>query len=128
MSAVLLVQIAHHYYGVPLDAVVEVIPILAVSPVPDMPTDWLGVANIRGRVTSVIDGRLHFGFPSIVPSLTAPIVILRHDQQQTALLVDSVERIIHFSDDATVQLYNEQVVVIIEPKVFFAKKVNHEQT
>ncbi|MCB9436903.1 MAG: chemotaxis protein CheW [Anaerolineales bacterium] len=127
MNAVLIVQVAHQYYGLPLNAVVEVIPILAVTPVPNRPPDWLGVANIRGTLMPVIDARLHFGWPAPLPSLAAPLVILQVESQPLALLVDSVERIVHFSDDAAVQLYNEQVVVIIDPKVFFSK-VNHEQT
>lgn len=52
-----LFRVGEATYASPLTALVEVIPPPAVSPVPDAP-DWLvGLANVRGEVTSILDLR-----------------------------------------------------------------------
>src|SRR5690349_718372 len=50
-------------YGVPVLKVREIIKILDITQVPQVPAHVKGVINLRGKVIPVVDLRLKFGFP-----------------------------------------------------------------
>ena len=50
-------------YGLPVLKVREIIKILDITQVPQMPPHVKGVINLRGKVIPVVDLRLKFGFP-----------------------------------------------------------------
>ena len=59
---VLTVQIGGEWYGVPLESVKEITEERHVQPVPRAPAPFRGLADVRGRMTTVIDlGRLVAG-------------------------------------------------------------------
>lgn len=51
-------------YGLPVLKVREIIKVMDITQVPQMPPHVRGVINLRGKVTPVIDLRLKFGFPA----------------------------------------------------------------
>jgi purine-binding chemotaxis protein CheW len=51
-------------YGLPVLKVREIIKMLDITQVPQMPAHVKGVINLRGKVIPVVDLRLKFGFPS----------------------------------------------------------------
>lgn len=121
MSALVIFRIEEQHYGITIDNVMEIMPLMAVSQVPQMPRDWYGIANIRASVTPIIDLRAHFRLPTIQPSLAAPVIVLRQNQRQLGLLVDAVEDIVYQSQDASVELHDGQLVVVLEAEAFFIK-------
>lgn len=50
-------------YGLPLASVNRVLPMVAVSPLPQAPAVTLGVINLHGDVIPVLDIRRRFGLP-----------------------------------------------------------------
>jgi chemotaxis signal transduction protein len=121
MSAQLVFRIEDQHYALPVDTIMEVIPLIAVSCPPQMPADWYGIANIRGIVTPIIDLRAHFRLPAITPSLSAPLIVLRESNRQLALLVDEIVQILHQSAGASVELHDGRLVVVLEPRTLFDK-------
>ncbi len=121
MSALVIFRVDEQHYALSIEAVTEIMPIMAVSRVPQMPGDWYGIANIRGIVTPIIDLRAHYRLPTIEPGLSAPIIILRQNQRQLGLLVDHIEDIRYHSQDASVELHDGQLVVVLEAEAFFIK-------
>jgi purine-binding chemotaxis protein CheW len=51
-------------YGLPVLKVREIIKMMSITTVPQVPTHVRGVINLRGKVIPVVDLRLKFGFAS----------------------------------------------------------------
>jgi purine-binding chemotaxis protein CheW len=51
-------------YAVPLLSVKEVIAMPDTTPIPNTPSHFMGIMNLRGQVISIIDLRVKFGFKS----------------------------------------------------------------
>jgi purine-binding chemotaxis protein CheW len=56
--------LAHEEYGVPVLKVREIIKIMDITAVPQVPAHVKGVINLRGRVIPIVDLRLKFGLPT----------------------------------------------------------------
>lgn len=76
----------------PLDALSEVVPAGAITPIPGGAGVICGLANVRGRVVTVIDGRVLVGAPSAEPP--ALLVLVRVGGRTLALGVDQVEDLV----------------------------------
>lgn len=113
--------IQEQHYALPIETVAEIIPLIAVNRVPNMPPDWYGIANIRGIVTPIIDLRLHLGLPALTATLTTPIIILQDNQRQLGLVVDKIERVLYQASDAFIDLHDGQLIVTLEARTLFDK-------
>lgn len=54
-------SLAQEEYAIPLLGVREVIALPEITPVPQTPSYFLGIMNLRGQIISVIDLRMKFG-------------------------------------------------------------------
>jgi chemotaxis signal transduction protein len=123
MSALLIFRLAGQRYAFSIEGISEVMPLLAVQPIPFLPSHWLGVANIRGIVTPVIDLRSWLDLPPYYPTLSAPLIILKKEMAQAALLVDQIEQISHRlyqSEQSTNEFFakmsdNTYMVTLLDP-------------
>jgi purine-binding chemotaxis protein CheW len=83
-------------YGLPVLKVREIIKIMDITQVPQVPAHVRGVINLRGRVIPVIDLRLKFGFPARENTAQTCIIVV-----DVALLgmigivVDSVSEVVN---------------------------------
>jgi purine-binding chemotaxis protein CheW len=76
-------------FGIPIEAVAEVLPPQKVMPVPDGPPALVGLFGRGGRLVSVIDLALALGIePSSTEDEGYHFVLLRRDQPQVALRVE----------------------------------------
>lgn len=76
-------------FGIPIEAVAEVLPSQKVMPVPDGPPALVGLFGRGGRLVSVIDLALALGIePSSTEDGDRHFVLLRRDQPQVALRVE----------------------------------------
>ena len=82
--------IAEQQYALPLSAVERVLPMVAVSPLPQAPPIALGVINLHGQVIPVLDIRHRLGFPTRDYGLTAHLLVARTHRRTLALPVDEV--------------------------------------
>jgi purine-binding chemotaxis protein CheW len=81
-----------HAFGV--QDVIEVVRMVAVTPLPDGLPWVAGVLNYRGRVIPVIDARARLGLPRRAPDLSTPIIVLAADDQAAALVVDEAVEVL----------------------------------
>ncbi len=121
MTALVVFRLEAQLYGLPIDAVSEIIPLIAVNKVPQMPPDWYGMANIRGMITPIIDLRAHMRLPTVEPDLSAPLIVLREGKRQLALLVDEIVQILYETQNASVELYDGDLVVALDSSTIFTK-------
>ena len=64
--------LADEEYGLPVLKVREIIKMMDITEVPQVPAHVKGVINLRGKVIPVIDLRLKFGFPQGEATPSAP--------------------------------------------------------
>lgn len=77
-------------YALRLATVERVLPMAAVSPLPQAPAVALGVINIHGRIVPVLDPRRRFELPARDYGPTAHLVLARTSRREVALPVDEV--------------------------------------
>ncbi|MBI4381906.1 MAG: purine-binding chemotaxis protein CheW [candidate division NC10 bacterium] len=77
-------------YALLLNDVERVLPMVAVSPLPQAPAVVLGVINLHGQVIPVLDLRRRFGLPLCDYGLTARLLVVRTSRRILALAVDEV--------------------------------------
>ncbi len=86
----LAVEVANENYGIPTEAVREIIRVGDVTEVPRTPSFLLGVISVRGAIIPVLDLRLRLGFASAPVERSNRIVIITVDGQRFGLRVDDV--------------------------------------
>jgi purine-binding chemotaxis protein CheW len=89
-------------YGVPVLKVREIIKMMDITQVPQVPEHVLGVINLRGKVIPVIDLRRKFGFAATEYSERTCIIVADVDLATThvmmGVVVDSVSEVLNVSD------------------------------
>lgn len=78
-------------YGIPVLCVKEIVGLLPITRVPNLPSQVSGVVNLRGKVVPVVDLRAKLGMPPLEPTRRTCIVVVRPTATaMLGLLVDSV--------------------------------------
>lgn len=97
-----IVRIGQESYALDLKRVEEIVPVLAVTPLPRAPSFLEGVANLRGEVLPVVDARKRLGVsggaplavtPSGKPKHTERLVVCRIGNRRIGILVDGVMQV-----------------------------------
>jgi purine-binding chemotaxis protein CheW len=99
-EAVLLLRLGGRRYGVLLSHVERVLPMAAVSPLPDQPIGMLGVLNLHGAVLPVVDPRPRLGLPSPAWTADQRLVVLAAASERFLLWVDELEDVVDHAADA----------------------------
>ncbi|MFN8057662.1 MAG: chemotaxis protein CheW [Vicinamibacterales bacterium] len=90
-------------YGLPVLKVREIIKMLDITNVPQVPGHVKGVINLRGKVIPVIDLRVKFGFPpQDYTERTCVVVVevsMAAGKVMMGVIVDSVSEVINISAD-----------------------------
>lgn len=89
-------------YGVPVLKVREIIKVMDITQVPQVPPHVLGVINLRGKVIPVIDLRRKFGFAATEYTERTCIIVadveLAPVRVMMGIVVDSVSEVLNVSD------------------------------
>lgn len=80
-------------YAAPLLEVKEVLGIPEITPIPQVPSHFLGIMNLRGQVISVIDLRLKFGLKANRLAETC-IIIFEYSTFSVGVVVDEVKSVL----------------------------------
>lgn len=95
--------LAGEEYGLSVLKVREIIKIMDITPVPQVPAHIRGVINLRGKVISVVDLRLKFGFPPKDYDDRTCIVVVDtmadSGPVMTGVVVDSVAEVLNIAAD-----------------------------
>jgi purine-binding chemotaxis protein CheW len=93
----------HEEYGLPVLKVREIIKMMDITAVPQVPSCVKGVINLRGKVIPVIDLRLKFGFaPQEYTDRTSIIVVevaLTAGHVMMGIIVDEVSEVLNITAD-----------------------------
>lgn len=91
-------SLASEAYGIPVLKVREIITMLHITMVPQMPPYVKGVINLRGKVIPVIDLRAKLGLPEAAITDNTCIVVVQiamggGEVKHIGLIVDAVEEV-----------------------------------
>lgn len=85
-------------FAVPVESVVEIQDMTAITKIPNAATHMAGVQNLRGKILPVIDTRVKFGLPPVVDTVDTCIVVIDMEVEEEKVLVgalvDAVEEVI----------------------------------
>ncbi len=87
------------YYGIGVLKIREIIRMLDITPVPQMPEYVRGVVNLRGKIIPVVDLRMRFRLAKAETSERTCIIVVQVDlpsgvKTQMGLVVDAVEEVV----------------------------------
>lgn len=87
---VVAVRLAQRTYAVPLQSVIQIIPMVAITPLPQAHPAVEGVINFRGDAVLILNMRRYLHLPEAAPGLYTPIMLLHIGQRMVGLIVDEV--------------------------------------
>jgi len=89
-------------YGVPVLKVREIIKVMDITQVPQVPPHVLGVINLRGKVIPVIDLRRKFGFAATEYTERTCIIVVDVDLSSMCVMmgvvVDTVSEVLNVTE------------------------------
>ncbi len=85
-------------YAIPLLVVREVIALPDMTPVPFMPSYFVGIMNLRGQVISVLDLRKKMGIPPVDRGETS-VIICTLQNLIFGVIVDAVSSVLDLMPD-----------------------------
>ena len=95
----LLFNLSDEIYGVNIESITEIIEMLNITSLPDMPAFIKGVINLRGRVIPVMDLRLRLGMPEREYDDRTCVIIARHENTSMGVIVDTVAEVNSITDE-----------------------------
>jgi purine-binding chemotaxis protein CheW len=95
-----ILRVANREYALPVAQVIEILRMVAVTPLPESPPWIAGILNLRGKGVPVMDLRHRLGLPVLPADVNAHIVVLEVRGQLLGLIADEVIEILLLSRDA----------------------------
>ncbi|MEL6227337.1 MAG: chemotaxis protein CheW [Pseudomonadota bacterium] len=92
-------RLSDQEYSLDIMSVREIRGWTKTTPLPHSPSHMKGVINLRGTVLPVMDLAERLGLPPRAHSDRNVIIVVKHDDLMTGLLVDAVSDIVALSDD-----------------------------
>lgn len=84
-------------YAVHLLAIREVIPLPETTPLPNAPSYFVGIMNLRGQIISIIDLRKKLKIKPKEENDQDAVVIVDIEGVSVGLIVDSINKVLNFS-------------------------------
>ena len=94
--------IGSEMYGIEVRNVIEIISILPMTEVSELPEYIKGIINLRGKIIPVMDVRLRFKMPFKEYNDRTCIIVINIDDTCIGLIVDSVTEILSIPEDEIV--------------------------
>lgn len=89
----LIFVLGQQAYALPLDVVVQLVGLVSTTPLPQVHSAVLGVANVHGALIPVIDLRRYFSLPDQGFTLETPLVLAHLAGNTVGFVVDAVREV-----------------------------------
>lgn len=96
MDSYLTFRLGSQLYGLPLEAIRQIIPMQTITPLPDVAEQVAGAINVHGQAVPVVDMRRHVGLAAAPYQLYTPIILARIGGSPVGLVVDEVLDVLDF--------------------------------
>jgi purine-binding chemotaxis protein CheW len=97
-------RLGQQIYALPIKPIVQIIEMVAITPIPQVGDTVEGVINVHGVAVSVVNLRRHLGLPDVAFQLRTPIMLVQTGEQMIGLIVDEVLDVIGLSIDQVARL------------------------
>lgn len=95
----LTLQLADTPYAVPVVRVREIVRMRAITPLPRVPREIIGVISLRGEIVQVVDMRRRLGLEAVeIARNSRIIIVLTGDNRLAGLLVDAVTSVLRIKE------------------------------
>lgn len=99
---VLTFRVATQRCALPVEQVLEVMAMVELTPLPDAPPAFLGLANRHGEVLPMLDMRRVFGHDALTITLSTQFIVAQQAERRVGLVVDEVYRV-HYLNESRVR-------------------------
>ena len=89
-------------YGIDIRVVIEIIGILPITKVPEVPDYVRGIINLRGKIIPVIDMRLRFGREFRPYTDRTCVIVIEVKDVLLGLIIDGVSEVLSIPEGETV--------------------------
>ena len=87
-------RVGETHYGIDIEAVDEILPMLPITSTPGAPAGVLGLADVRKQVVPVFDLHVRFGVQRPPDSGATRLILVETEHGAVAVLVDAVEEVL----------------------------------
>ena len=87
-------------YGADIGEVAEILEMVPIMPLPNVPAFILGLVNLRGAIVPVIDLRIQFGLAHKGFDINSRIIILKAEQLIVGIVVDRLWELLRLDPSA----------------------------
>lgn len=88
-------RVGETHYGIDIEAVDEILPMLHITGTPGAPAGVLGFADVRKQVVPVFDLHVRFGVQRPADSAETRLILVEAEDGPVAMLVDAVEEVLN---------------------------------
>jgi purine-binding chemotaxis protein CheW len=100
LEQVLTFRLAGERYGIAIESIEEILKYRQATPIPRADIVVHGIISLRGRIVTVIDGRLRLGLPVAEIGSASRIIVVRTPGEPVGILVDEVLQVLKLPADA----------------------------
>lgn len=83
-------RLGEQIYGLPIEPIERIIPMVTITPIPQIEGPMEGVINVRGKAVPVVNLRCHLGMEALPLHTHTPILLVWVDKLLVGLIVDTV--------------------------------------
>jgi purine-binding chemotaxis protein CheW len=94
LTQVLTFRLAGERYGIAIGSIVEILKYRQATPIPRSGPVVHGIVSLRGRIVTVLDGRLRLGLAAAAISPATRIIVVRDADEPVGILVDEVLQVL----------------------------------
>lgn len=109
--AILTFRLEGQLYGLPITAVNQIIELVAITRIPQVPPAVQGVINVHGSIVPVIDLRKRFNLPLSPYHLHTPLILADVNGRTIALVVDEVEEVVEIQQQLAPDSMNPDLIM-----------------
>lgn len=92
-------ELGDESYGISIEHVTEIIGIMPITEVPELPDYIRGIINLRGRIIPVMDMRLRFKKEFVAYNERTCIIVVEISNNAVGLIVDSVSEVTNIAEE-----------------------------
>jgi len=102
LNQLIVLTLDEQRYALHLSAVERIVRVVEVTPLPKAPEIVLGVVNVQGQITPVINIRKRFCLPEREMNLSDQLIIAHTSRRTVALVADAVSGVIERSEQEVI--------------------------
>lgn len=99
MLKVIVFELLDKEYAIPVEYVMSIEKVPYITRVPGVEHFVMGVINLKGTITPIIDLRIRFGLERKEHDESTRIIIISYNQFELGLIVDSAKDVLEFPTD-----------------------------